>query len=157
MWRTKEWRTQTRDRNRKVCNKLFHPTQQVTTKRHKTVELFKVLYVYYKKLHNMHPSLDFWTARVSLISTYWRAWKVLLGAQLTANHCFRGKGGYRRSNWKKNDMEIRQNLPFASNVRYPFVCAFDYLRRIIDISNQFLDERGEWICSVKTETLLKAS
>ena len=46
----------------------------------------------------MHPSLDFWYARVSRISTYWRAWTVLLGAQLTANHCFRGKGGYRKSN-----------------------------------------------------------
>ena len=46
----------------------------------------------------MNPSLDFWSARVSRISTYWRAWTVLLGAQLTANHCFRGKGGYRRSN-----------------------------------------------------------
>ena len=32
----------------------------------------------------MHPSLDFLTARVSLISTYWRALTVLLGAQLTA-------------------------------------------------------------------------
>jgi len=55
------------------------------------------------------------------------------------------------------DLEIRQNLPFASNARNPFVRAFDYLRRIIDISNQFLDERREWICSVKTETQLKAS
>ena len=54
-------------------------------------------------------------------------------------------------------MEIRQNLPFASNARNPFAPAFDYLRRIIDISDQFLDERGEWICSVKTETQLKAS
>ena len=54
-------------------------------------------------------------------------------------------------------MEIRQNLSFASNARNPFVRAFDYLRRIFDISNQFLEERGEWICSVKTKTLLKAS
>jgi len=54
-------------------------------------------------------------------------------------------------------MEIRQNLPFASNARNPFVRAFDYLWRIFDVSNQFLEERGEWICSVKTKTLLKAS
>ena len=79
----------------------------------------------------MHPSLDFWSVRVSRISTYWPL------------------GQY--------DMETRQNLPFASNARNPFERAFDYLWRIIDISNQFLDERGEWICSVKTETLLKAS
>ena len=39
----------------------------------------------------------------------------------------------------------------------PLVHAFDYLRRIIDLANQFLDERGEWISSVKSETLLKAS
>ena len=54
-------------------------------------------------------------------------------------------------------MKIRQNLPFASNARNPFARAFDYLRRIIDISDQFLDEREELICSVKTETQLKAS
>ena len=54
-------------------------------------------------------------------------------------------------------MKVRQNLSFASNVRNPFVCAFGYVRRIINISSQFLDERGEWICSVKSETLLKAS
>ena len=41
----------------------------------------------------MHPSLDFWTARFSLILTYWRKLTVLFGAQLTANHCYRGKGG----------------------------------------------------------------
>ena len=30
-------------------------------------------------------------------------------------------------------MEVRQNLPFASNACNPFVRAFDYLRRIIAI------------------------
>ena len=54
-------------------------------------------------------------------------------------------------------MKVCQNLSFASNARNPFARAFGYLRRIIDISNQFLEERGEWICSVKTETQLKAS
>ena len=54
-------------------------------------------------------------------------------------------------------MEIPQNLPFASNARNPFVRAFDYLWRVMEISNQFLEERGEWICSEKTKTLLKAS
>ena len=39
-------------------------------------------------------------------------------------------------------MKIRQNLPFASNARNPFVRAFGYLRRVIRISNQFSDERG---------------
>ena len=44
----------------------------------------------------MHPSLDFWNARVSPMSTYLRACTVLLDAQLTYNQCFRGKGGYIR-------------------------------------------------------------
>ena len=39
-------------------------------------------------------------------------------------------------------MKIRQNLPFASNARNPLVRAFDYLRRVIEISNQLSDERG---------------
>ena len=39
-------------------------------------------------------------------------------------------------------MKIRQNLPFASNARNPFVRAFGYLRRVIRISNQFSDKRG---------------
>ena len=64
----------------------------------------------------MHPSLDFWSVRVSRISTYWPL------------------GQY--------DMETRQNLPFASDARNPFVRAFGYLRRVIRISNQFSDERG---------------
>ena len=54
-------------------------------------------------------------------------------------------------------MEICKTLPFVSYARNPFERGFDLLRRIIDISNHFLDERGEWICSVKTVTLLKAS
>ena len=56
-----------------------------------------------------------------------------------------------------NDVKVRQNLSFASTARNPFARGFCYLRRIIDISNQFSDERGEWIYSVETETLLKAS
>ena len=39
-------------------------------------------------------------------------------------------------------MEIRQNLPFASNARNPFARAFDYLWRVMEILNQFSDERG---------------
>ena len=39
-------------------------------------------------------------------------------------------------------MEIRQNLPFVSNTHNPFVRAFDYLWRVMEISNQFSDERG---------------
>ena len=39
-------------------------------------------------------------------------------------------------------MEICQNLPFASNTRNPFPRAFDYLRLVMEISNQFSDERG---------------
>ena len=39
-------------------------------------------------------------------------------------------------------MEIRQNLPFASNMHNPFARAFDYLWRVMEISNQFSDERG---------------
>ena len=39
-------------------------------------------------------------------------------------------------------MKVRQNLSFASNTRYLFARAFGYLKRIIDISNQFSDERG---------------
>ena len=39
-------------------------------------------------------------------------------------------------------MEIHQNLPYASNARNPFVRAFDYLWRVMGISNQFSDERG---------------
>ena len=39
-------------------------------------------------------------------------------------------------------MDFRQNLPFASNVHNTFVRAFDYLRRVMEISNQFSDERG---------------
>ena len=49
----------------------------------------------------MQPSLDFWTACVSPMSTYWSACTVLLDAQLMNNQCFRGKGGYRRYNYKK--------------------------------------------------------
>ena len=54
-------------------------------------------------------------------------------------------------------MKVRQNLSFASNARNPFARAFEYLRRVIEISNQLLHERGEWIRYVKTKTLLKAS
>ena len=39
-------------------------------------------------------------------------------------------------------METCQNLPFASNAHNPFAHAFDYLRRVMEISNQFSDERG---------------
>ena len=39
-------------------------------------------------------------------------------------------------------MEIRQILPFASNVPNPLARAFDYLWRVMEILNQFSDERG---------------
>ena len=39
-------------------------------------------------------------------------------------------------------MKIRQNLPFASEARNPFARAFDYLQRVMEIANQFADERG---------------
>ena len=38
-------------------------------------------------------------------------------------------------------MKVRQNLPFASNARNPFARAFDYLRGVMEILNQFSDER----------------
>ena len=51
-------------------------------------------------------------------------------------------------------MKIRQNLPFASNARNPFARAFDYLRRVMEISNQFSDERGGlfMLCEDKNTT-----
>ena len=56
------------------------------------------------------------------------------GAKLTNNKCLWRKGGYRRSNKKKNDIKARQILFSMNNARNPFVRAFCYLRCIIDIS-----------------------
>ena len=38
-------------------------------------------------------------------------------------------------------MKICQNMPFASKARNPFARAFDYLWRVMEILNQFSDER----------------
>ena len=43
----------------------------------------------------------------------------LRASQLTDNKCFMGKGGYRRSIYKKNYVKVRQILSFASNTRNP--------------------------------------
>ena len=72
--------------------------------------------------------------RSFVLSMAARACSVLLGAKLTNNKCLLRKGGYRRSNKKKNDIKARQILFFMNNARNTFVRAFCYLRCIIDIS-----------------------
>ena len=54
-------------------------------------------------------------------------------------------------------MKVSQNLSSVSYMHNPSAGAFCNLGLMIAIFNQFSDEWGEWICSVKTKTQLKAS
>ena len=80
----------------------------------------------------MHPNLDFGLRGFTYLNLFALVDTLdSTGAQLTDNHYLRGKGGYRRTNSKKNNMEVCQNLPFASNACNPFVRAFAILGALL--------------------------